>query len=229
MQNRISVTILNGVNAPFPLIDLDKISEIVADTYNHIAPIYVERHLNDFILLKPLKVFTQLLKEQHKQHILNIASGPGGEATFLLVHGFSVVGIDISSEMIRTACQHTPKGIFHQMKMHELHFPDGTFDAIWSARALIHIPKALLVDLLVTWKRVLKTDGILGVSVIIGTQDGWQPEEYATDRYMFNQYFARGEIEEALELAGYMVLHSQTMKDGAPLRCTWDSPTGAEG
>src|SRR5712691_8850501 len=44
MASRATTILMNGINAPLPLIDLDKISKIVADTYNHISSVYSEKH-----------------------------------------------------------------------------------------------------------------------------------------------------------------------------------------
>jgi SAM-dependent methyltransferase len=200
---------LIGVDAPLPTIDLDKILTFVADTYDYTASIDDEKQFNDSNLTEPLETFAQLLRKQYKQRarVLAISCGAGWEANFLMARGSDLVGIDTSAEMLRRARSRVPGGKFLQMGVQNLSFsPAETFDAIWSTRTLIHVPKALVVDLLASWKRVLKPGGILGLGVNIGERDGWETNEARSGPPMFYHYFADGELEEALEAAGYQVV-----------------------
>jgi SAM-dependent methyltransferase/TPR repeat protein len=215
MQNKLLTTTSSlaetrtGVNAPLPLIDLDEILTIVADTYNYTAWVDDEKQFNDSNLAGPLETFAQQLRRKHKQraHVLSMSCGAGWEAKFLNARGFDLVGIDTSAEMLQRARNRVPVGKFSQMSAQNLQFPpEETFDAIWSTRTLIHVPHDLVVDLLVSWKRVLKADGILGLGVNIGERNGWEINEAMSGQPMFYHYFAEGEIEEALEAAGYQVV-----------------------
>ncbi len=212
MQNKLlsvngsQAATITGVNAPLPLIDLDKILTIVADTYDYTAPVDDEKQFNDSNLAEPLETFAQLLRRQHKQRarVLVINCGAGWEVNFLTARGFELVGIDSSAEMLQKARNRVPGGKFLHMGMQHLHFPpEETFDAIWSTRALIHVPQALVVDLLASWKQVLKPGGILGIGVNLGTRNGWETNDALP---MFYHYFAEGELEEALEAAGYRIV-----------------------
>src|SRR5437764_2318694 len=109
--------------------------------------------------------------------------------------------------MVRRARRRVPSGKFLRMSMQNLQIsPEENFDAIWSTRTLIHVPQALVVDLLVSWKRVLKPGGILGLGVNIGERNSWETNETISGLPMFYHYFADGELEEALEAAGYQVV-----------------------
>src|SRR6266700_7998535 len=85
-----------GVNAPLPLIDLDKILTIVASTYDYTASVDDEKQFNDSNLAEPLETFAQLLRKQPKQHarVIAVSCGAGWEANFLMARGFDLVGID---------------------------------------------------------------------------------------------------------------------------------------
>jgi SAM-dependent methyltransferase/tetratricopeptide (TPR) repeat protein len=200
---------LIGVDAPPPLIDLDKILTIVAETYDYTASVDDEKQFNDSNLADPLETFAQLLRKQPRQHarVLAISCGTGWEANFLMARGFDLVGIDTSAEMVRRARNRVPGGKFQRMSVQNLQFsPEETFDAIWSTRTLIHVSQALVVDVLASWKRVLKPGGILGLGVNIGERNGWETNETISGLPMFYHDFADGEIEEALEAAGYLVV-----------------------
>src|SRR6266568_1295392 len=173
-------TTRTGVKAPLPLIDLDKILTIIADTYDYSPSVDDEKQFNDSNLAEPLEAFAQLLRKHYKQRarVLAISCGAGWEANFLMARGFDLVGIDTSAEMLRRARSRVPGGKFLQMGVQNLSFPPAeTFDAIWSTRTLIHMPQALVVDLLASWKRVLKPGGILALGVNIGERYGWETNE----------------------------------------------------
>src|SRR5436309_10860149 len=215
MQNKLLTTASSlaatrvGVDAPLHLSDLDKILTIVAYTYNYTAPVDDEKQFYDSNLAEPLETFAQLLRKQHKQraHVLALNCGPGWEANFLMARGFDLVGVDTSAEMLRRARSRVPGGKFLRMRMQNLQVPpEETFDAIWITRTLIHVPQALVVDLLASWKRVLKPGGILGLGVNIGERNSWETNETISGLPMFYHYFAEGELEEALEVAGYQVV-----------------------
>jgi SAM-dependent methyltransferase len=215
MQNKLLTTTsslaatLTGVNAPLPLLDLDKILTIVADTNDYMATVGDEKQFNDSNLAESLETFAQLIRKHHKQraHVLAISCGAGWEANYLMARGFDLIGIDTSTEMLRRARNLVSGGKFLQMGMQNLRFsPEETFDAIWSARAFIHVPQALVVDVLASWKRVLKPGGILALGVNTGEFNGWETNEAMSGLPMFYHYFAEGELEEALEAAGYHVV-----------------------
>jgi SAM-dependent methyltransferase len=215
MQNKLLTSTnslaaaLIGVDAPLPPIDLDKILTIVADTYDYMVSVDDEKLFNDSKLAEPLETFAQLLRKQHRQRsrVLAMSCGAGWEANFLMARGSDLIGIDTSAEMLRRARSRVPGGKFLQMGIQDLRFPPAeTFDAIWSTRTLIHVPEALVVDLLASWKRVLKPGGILGLGVNIGERNGWETNEAKSGPPMFYHYFADGELEQALEAAGYRVV-----------------------
>ncbi|HYX51094.1 MAG TPA: methyltransferase domain-containing protein, partial [Ktedonobacteraceae bacterium] len=200
---------ITGINAPLPLIDLDEILTIVDDSYNYALPEDDEKQFNDSNLARPLETFAQLLRKQHRQraHVLAINSGAGWEAKFLTARGFDIVGTDTSNEMLQRARNRVPTGNFLQMSAQNLQFsPEETFDAIWSTRTIIHVPHDMVIDLLASWKRVLKPGGILGLGINIGERNGWEINESMSGQPIFYHYFAEGEIEDALEAAGYQVV-----------------------
>src|SRR5260221_617541 len=84
--------------------------------------------------------------------------------------------------------------------------PSIDLDKILTIVADTYDYTALVVDLLASWKRVLKPGGILGLGINIGERNGWETNEAMSGTPMFYHYFAVGELEEALEAAGYEVV-----------------------
>src|SRR5260370_37700875 len=187
---------LIGVEAPLPTIDLDKILTIVAGTYDYTASVDDEKEFNDSNLAEPLETFAQLLRKQYRQRarVLAISCGAGWEANFLMARGSDLVGIDTSTEMLRRARSRVPGGKFLQMDIQNLRFPPAeTFDAIWSTRTLIHMPQALVVDLLASWKRVLKPGGILCLGGNPGQPNGWEIDQAMPRPPAFYHYSSEDE------------------------------------
>jgi tellurite methyltransferase len=61
---------------------------------------------------------------------LDVAMGLGGNAGFLLDHGLSVVGVDISSVAVRQAKRRLPSLMAVQADLTRFYFPVATFDVI---------------------------------------------------------------------------------------------------
>ncbi len=78
--------------------------------------------------------------------VLDLGCGPGQHAYIFADRNFSVTGLDYSEEMIRQAKlfkNSSNKPIFRVGDMRKLskYFAENTFDAIWAAASLLHIPK----------------------------------------------------------------------------------------
>lgn len=100
------------------------------------------------------------LPDLHGRSILCIGCGTGEECDRLRSLGASrVVGIDISSGLIKQAKKAYPDGEFLVMDMEDLDFPDDSFDVVYSSLVMHYIDTWDAV--LASAHRVLKSDGIL--------------------------------------------------------------------
>ncbi len=57
----------------------------------------------------------------------------------------------------------------------------GAVGAVWSAAALLHVPRAEVSATLAQWRRVTRTGGQLALSTSLGDEDGWELVPYAAD------------------------------------------------
>lgn len=71
---------------------------------------------------------------------LDAGCGVGRHAAYLAARGHTVVGIDVSGEMIRRAATAVPEGEFSVGSIERLPYADGAFDAALCALALSHLP-----------------------------------------------------------------------------------------
>lgn len=102
------------------------------------------------------------------------------------------------------------------MDVRKLKFKDKTFDGIWSARTLIHIPSQEVISTLKELRRVLKNKGVLCVCVLKGDKEEIEPEYYdpTGKTKVFFHYFSQEEIENFIAKAGFKLLKSYIIHVG---------------
>jgi SAM-dependent methyltransferase len=86
--------------------------------------------------------------------VLDLGCGNGIPATRMLAERFDVTGVDISEVQISRARQLVPTATFIRADMASLDFPQGSFDAVVSFFALIHVPleeQPSLLNRISTW------------------------------------------------------------------------------
>ena len=138
-------------------------SKIAVKVYDIIAKKYTEVFFEDFSDKEFIDKFLELLPKKGK--ILDVGCGPGNFTKYFLAKGYSAEGIDLSKEMIEIAKQKVPHGIFKIMDLRKLEYPNGSFDGLFAAYSLIHIPKKEIITTLKEFGRVLKPRGILFLAV----------------------------------------------------------------
>ena len=70
---------------------------------------------------------------------LDLASGPGHVAAACAVRGATVVGIDVTHEMVALARERHPEVTFRQADMQALPFEDASMDAVVGNFAILHV------------------------------------------------------------------------------------------
>lgn len=103
----------------------------------------------------------------------DIGCGPGRDASVFVAAGLRVAALDASPGMAtRTHSLGTPVAL---ADMRQLPFQAGALDGIWSAAALLHVPRAHVPATLRGWRRCLAAGGVLGLSTAVGDHEGWEP------------------------------------------------------
>src|SRR5262249_20214479 len=134
-------------------------------------------------------VIGQLIAEVKRAghgRVLDLGCGPGHDAARIKRHGLDVVGVDLSEAMVRRARK---KGIQAEaLDFHSLAFEPASFDAVWAARSLQHMPKAELPSVLERVRLVLRPGGRFYSVVYQGQGEG--PLTGDLNYYTARRYFA---------------------------------------
>lgn len=116
-----------------------------------------------------------LLEEESP--VLDLGCGCGLPATLILSRRFQVIGVDISPVQIERARKLVPDARFLCADMTAVDFPPGSFAAIVSLYAIIHIPLAEQLPLLHRLSHWLRPGGYLlltaGHASWTGTEENW--------------------------------------------------------
>ena len=176
----------------------DEFKKITRQTFDDVADEYIKRDqaiINETTDVRDaLENFSKILFRNAK--ILDIGSGGGRDSRILFAKGFSVVGIDFSSEMIRQSEQIEPRIQYRVMDFEKMDFPDNTFNGVWTNASLHHIPKVNLPLVLENIKRILSPGGILFIKVKQGKYDDLRYNDKFGKRIL--RYFAYYEPSELI-------------------------------
>ncbi|MBD3156007.1 MAG: methyltransferase domain-containing protein [Candidatus Aenigmarchaeota archaeon] len=176
----------------------------ITEVYDLIAEKYTELFFEDFSDKEKIDKFLELLPENSK--ILDVGCGPGQFTKYFLELGYEVEGIDTSKEMIKIAKNKIKKDIFKIMDLRDLDYPDKSFDGIFASFSLIHIPKKELGLVLNEFHRVLKSDGIIYISVYEGEGGVIVDEPLKEGAKIFLKLFREGELKKILLVSGFNLI-----------------------
>lgn len=125
--------------------------------------------------------------------VLDIGSGTGQLAIWLVAQGFNVQCIDPSLEMVKRCRE---KGLMTIQTTIQNYQPDSSFSMIFAILSLIHVPKATLPNQIKKISEALLQDGVLFLAMIEGQGEGFFNE---ADTSRFFAYYSAKEIEDILQ------------------------------
>ena len=187
---------------------MDK-SKLAVDTYEKIAEKYAQQYFDDLADVPYIDKFLEKLSINGR--ILDVGSGPGQFAKHMLEKGFEVIGVDFSKEMVEIAKNKVPNVEFRHMDMRQLDFPDSSFDGVFSAYSLIHIPSEEVLKTLQGFHRVLKAGGYVEIAVQKGEADKIIDEPFMPTEKMFFNFFTEVRIASYLKEAGFTIESQEIM------------------
>src|SRR5262249_46955522 len=138
----------------------------------------------------------------------DLGCGPAHVARYLRGHGLSVVGVDLSREMLLNARRLNPGMELLQGSMLALPLADASLGGIAAFCSVIHVPRVELPFAFAEIRRALRPGGVLALAFHFGEGDvhtvEWWGHKVALDFY----FFARAEIERQLTMAQFHISES---------------------
>jgi SAM-dependent methyltransferase len=136
--------------------------------------------------------------------LLDLGCGGGHDAGDLDQRGYRVVGVDRTGALLSAGRRRHALLPLVRADLRQLPFEAMSFDGLWAAASLMHLPKPAARRLLTDLFRLIRPGGLLAATVTQGAQsclvtDGWVP----------GRYFARWRKEElarAVRRAGWKIL-----------------------
>lgn len=134
----------------------------VAESYDRLRFKSIKGVITNWLELRLINKALQYSNIFPPAQILDIPCGTGRLSLYLAMKGYTVTGVDISSEMIRVAREKVEKynlidNVFLKIEDAEnLSFPDDSFDAVISLRFLGHTPPEIRLKVLQEFKRVTR-------------------------------------------------------------------------
>jgi SAM-dependent methyltransferase len=183
---------------------------LVKTGYNKIANDYLARRTCDSEDVRLLDELIVRLPE--RAQVLEAGCGAGIPVAQILNERFDVTGVDISEVQIDLARKNVPNAMFICQDMTRLDFPDGTFDAICSFYAIIHIPREEHGPLFLNFHRMLKPGGhaLLCLGAENLTDD--IEEDFFGER-MHWSHFDSNTYHQMLLETGFLIIWSRIVAD----------------
>ena len=136
-------------------------------------PIIVSNYLKMYGEDFHKKLANEFANSLSGKRIIDLGCGPGHYCYYFAELGLDVVGIDYSSEMIKTAenlkkTTNQPRFIVGDLRELEKHFKSDSFDGAWANAVILHIPIEDVQKVLKGIRAIVKNEG----KVLIRTKVG---------------------------------------------------------
>lgn len=184
----------------------DPLAETIS-AYNRMAGTYSKQWFESDAVADFVRQFADLLPQFAS--VLDAGCGSGREISYLISRDIDCVGIDLSTETIRTARGNVPSGYFRVMDFRSLEYPTSLFDGALCIASVHHLFEEDFALALASFRRVLKPLGKLAMTIRLG-------EGHSYDSHGRFQYYRQVEDTlEALVVAGFSVISSDISAAGS--------------
>lgn len=181
--------------------------------YDQYAEQYASKH-NDFKWNNELALLKTYISSGR---LLEVGSGGGRDAKYLIRAGYDYIGIDGSKGLIKAARKNNPDVRFLNKNIYNLDFKEHSFDCFWAVAVLLHIPKSRIAEALGNIHRVIRPDGI-GV-IVIKQGKGEHVEESPDGNRRHFTYYSNNQFKKILEENNFKVISNKTRKKNE--KTTW--------
>lgn len=182
---------------------LEEYLKLTIETYNQIAQEYISL-TRDTQPKREFDAFCNVVIP--KGLVLDIGCAWGRDCKAFSERGFSVIGVDLSTEMVKVAKEFAPACFFIQADMRYLPVEDGFVDGIWCSAALLHIKRSEIYKALSEFKRVLKIGSPCFLQVKKGVGEEIANRGLPSGKPRFFSYFHENELREYCSSIGFSII-----------------------
>jgi SAM-dependent methyltransferase len=182
--------------------------DIVREGYNVVGAEYTavrEPNLHELSFVQDL-----IDRLPDDARVLDAGCGGGVPVALRLTERLEVTGVDISEMQIEAARRAVPGATFVCRDMTNLDFPDGSFHAIYSLYAVIHVPREDHRTILLNFHRMLRPGGLL--LLCAGADDLDDVAKYFGRDMYWSHYDAKTNLAMVVE-CGFEVLRWELVDD----------------
>ena len=136
--------------------------------------------------------------------LLDLGCGGGQDAGSLDQCGYRVVGLDRTNALLSAGRRRYPSLPLVRADLRQLPFQAMSFDGLWAAASLMHLPKADARRILIDLCRLVRPGGLFAATVTYGVKS-----RFVTEGWVPGRYFARWrkqELARAVRRAGWNIL-----------------------
>lgn len=186
---------------------LDERSHITALAYDKNAKAYEQKFMSFGLYNDTFDEFLKCIAPNAR--VLELGSGPGNVTRYLLDKSpkLSVLGLDLSPEMVKLASSNVPEARFKAMDVRNLQL-DEEFDAVLSAFCIPYMAPEEVNDLIVTLSSKLKSGGYFYLSFMDDdpVKSGFEITSFSNGMPVYIYYHSQEFICDILENHGFEVV-----------------------
>src|SRR3989338_8263447 len=142
--------------------------------------------------------------------VLDAGCGTGRDIAGFIEHNVLVEGLDSSTANLRIARARFSKVKFHQGDLRNLNLGKDRFDGIWACASVLNLRKKDLPKALAKFKKTLKSEGKLFISVKEGSGEKMVKDEHGQ---RFFSFYKITELTDQLKRAGFKIADSEIVPD----------------
>ncbi len=185
------------------MIEMKNNIETTIDSYNKIAEEYFEKTFK----IDVGKKINQFLSYMSKRGtILDVGCGPGRDAKTFTDKGYTVVGIDLSDNLLEIARGQAPKAQFINMDIRDMDFDKDSFDGIWAMSSLMHLEKEQFPEVLEKCHSLLMVDSPFYFCLKRGDGERLEPDKRYGGVEKYFSYYQDDEIKRILSGTKFEIL-----------------------
>lgn len=182
---------------------LEDYLRITVETYNLITHDYVETTRD----IPPQPEFDAFCRSVAQGgQILDAGCAWGRDCREFSTLDFSVIGVDLSCELLKIAISYAPACSFLLADLRNLPLPTKSVDGIWCCATLLHLKHTQISRALVEFHRVLRPGATCYIQVKKGLGEGFVGGSFSQGKPRFFSYFQEDELSALCVSSGFHVV-----------------------